>query len=233
MSSDTTETSIQSSIVVASDSESSTDVSSAKKPAEKTARDQFYVNIKTIDEKNSWEATCTLCKGTIRGTKGVTSNYNRHVKDFHSNEYELWQEQLKFIGSTGQKKITDTIIVHKVKQSSSSPYSSIHPRQVELQKSIVEDLIVGLGLPLSLIERPGFIDFMHHVDSRFSTISRRTLTRTILPDLYTKMMEGLKTFCSMATFLSLTLDLWTDRRQRAYFALTGIISTGSNRLLDN
>ncbi|CAF3285043.1 unnamed protein product [Rotaria sp. Silwood2] len=221
MPSDTTETSLQSSIVV-SGTASSTDVSSATKSVEKTARDQFYTDIKMMDEKKSWQATCKICKGTIRGTKGVTSNYNRHIKDFHPTEYKSLQEQLQSISLTGQKKITDTITVQKVKYySSSSTYSNIHPRQVELQKSIVENLIIELGLPLSLIERPAFINFMSHVDPRFSTISRRTLTRTILPNLYTKMLDGLKSFCSIATSISLTLDLWTDRRQRAFFALTG------------
>lgn len=233
MSSDTIEAALQSPIAVASDNESPTDASSISKSIEKTARDQFYTNIKMIDEKHSWQATCKLCKNTIRGTKGVTSNYNRHVKDFHPSEYESWQEQSKSIGLTGQKKITDTITVHKVKNSSSSMYSNVHPRQVELQKSIVESLIIELGLPLSLIERPGFVDFMFHVDPRFSMISRRTLTRTILPNLYAKMMEELKSFCSIATFLSLTLDLWTDRRQRAFFAITGMNNKIPSPSLDN
>jgi hypothetical protein len=224
MSSDTNETSLQSSIIV-SDTESSIDTSFATKSVEKTARDQFYTDIKMMEEKKSWEAKCKICKGKIRGTKGVTSNYNRHIKDFHPSQYESWQEQLQSISLTGQKKITDTKIFQKVKDSSNSMYSTIHPRQVELQKSIIENLIIELGLPLSLVERSGFINFMSHVDPRFSTISRRTLTRTILPNLYTKMLDGLKSFCSMATFISLTLDLWTDRRQRAFFALTGINNT--------
>ncbi|CAF3421519.1 unnamed protein product [Rotaria socialis] len=199
MASDTaeTETSLQGSIIVVSDTASSTDESPATKSLEKTARDQFYTDIKMTNETKSWEATCKICKSKIRGTKGVTSNYNRHAKDFHPSEYESWQEQLH------------------------SRYSTIHSRQAELQKSIVENLIIELGLPLSLIERSGFITFMSNVDPKFSTISRRTLTRTILPDLYTKMLHGLKSFCSMATFISLTLDLWTDRRQRVFFALTG------------
>lgn len=133
MSSDTTETTLQSSMVAAADTESPTDVSSTTKSIEKTTRDQFYINIKTFDDKNSWQATCKLCKNTIRGTKGVTSNYNRHVKDFHPTESESWQEQLKSIGLAGQKKITDTITVQKVKNSTSSMYSNVHPRLVELQ----------------------------------------------------------------------------------------------------
>ncbi|CAF1158925.1 unnamed protein product [Didymodactylos carnosus] len=99
-------------------------------------------------------------------------------------------------------------------------YSPNHARQIGLEKTIIEYLIIELSGPLSLIERPAFIKFMQHVDSRFTMISRRTLSCTTLPNLYSKMVNGLTSFCSMATFMSLTLDVWTDRRQRAYFALT-------------
>ncbi|CAF1098602.1 unnamed protein product [Rotaria sordida] len=158
------------------------------------------------NENKTWAATCSICKSTTRGTQGVTSNYNRHIKEFHKRQHELWQEQLQFIPLPGQKKITDTLALQKV----------------ELEKSITEDLIVELGLPISLVERQDFIIFMTHVDPRFKMISRRTLTRTTLPNIYSKMLAGLKSFCSIATFMSLTLDIWTDRRQRAFFALTGM-----------
>jgi hypothetical protein len=212
-------------LIVISDTTSSTDVTSATEYVEKTVRDQFYTNIKIMNEKNSWEATCKICKSTVRGTKGVTSNYNRHIKESHKSQYDLWQEQLQSNNLTRQKKITDTLAVQHVKHSSgasNSMYSSNHPRQIILQKSIVEDLIIELGLPLSLIERSSFIKFMNHVDPRFTMISRRTLTRTILPNLYSQMMDRLRSFCSFTKFISLTLDLWTDRRQRAFFALTGM-----------
>ncbi|CAF4150658.1 unnamed protein product [Rotaria sordida] len=204
MSSDLTETSSASSIVI-SDTTSSDNADLATKYVAKTV-----------------QATCKICKSTIRGTKGVTSNYNRHIKEFHKSQYELWQQQLQFNISPGQKKITDTLTVQKVKPASTSGamYLSNHPRQVELEKSITEDIIIELGLPISIVERSGFIKFMFNVDPRFKMISRRTLNRTTLPNLYSKMLDGLKSFCSMATFMSLTLDLWTDRRQRAFFALT-------------
>ncbi|CAF1279810.1 unnamed protein product [Adineta ricciae] len=206
MSSDATESSLQSPVVEC-DTASSSDESSVTKSVEKTARDQFYTGIKITDQQKSWEATCQICKSKVRGTVGVTSNYNRHIKDCHPNYYESWQEQLQAIGLRNQKKITETMDVRKPKSSSGSIYSATHPRQVELQKSIVEDLIIELGLPLSLVEREGFNNFMLHVDSKFSTISRRTLSRSILPNLYTKMLDGLKRFCSKATFISMTLDL--------------------------
>jgi hypothetical protein len=84
------EASSTSSIVI-SDTTSSADAAVATTYNGKTARDHFYSNIKTTDEKKSWEATCKICKTKIRGTKGVTSNYNRHIKECHKSQYELWE----------------------------------------------------------------------------------------------------------------------------------------------
>ncbi|CAF1503196.1 unnamed protein product [Adineta ricciae] len=187
-----------SSIVIFDSSEEAT----ITHPVSKTARDQFYQDTKTINENKSWKVMCVIYKGTIRGTKGFTSNYNRHIKEFHKSYYDLWQEKLQL------NNISDCL------------YPTNHPRQISLERSIIEDMIIKTGLPLSLVERSDFIKFMTHVDPRFRMMSRRTLTRTSLPGLYSKMMDGLRLFCSNAPFISLTLDMWTDRRQRAFFALT-------------
>ncbi len=68
MSSDLTQTSLASPIIISDTPSSSNEVVAAGYVA-KTARDKFFINIKTIDEKKSWEATCKICKSTIRGTQ--------------------------------------------------------------------------------------------------------------------------------------------------------------------
>ena len=90
--------------------------------------------------------------------------------------------------------------------------------------AIVNDLIIKLGLPLSILERPAFINFMKTIHPQFIMTSRRTLSRTTIPSLYEKMQDQLKAFCSTATFLSLTVDIWSDRRLRSFFAATGMVS---------
>ena len=100
----------------------------------------------------------------------------------------------------------------QVVHHSPSTYSPNHSRQVELSKSIVDDLIIKLDLPLSIVDRPAFINFMKIVDLKFALTSRRTLSRTIILSLYDKIHDQLEKFCSTATFLSLALDIWSDRR---------------------
>ncbi|CAF4677463.1 unnamed protein product, partial [Rotaria socialis] len=85
----------------------------------------------------------------------------------------------------------------------------------------LKNLIVDLGLPLSIVERDAFIKFMNVIDPTFAMTSRRTLSRTIIPRLYTATNDELKKCCNQSNFISLTLDIWTDRRLRAFFAMTG------------
>jgi hypothetical protein len=44
----------------------------------KTIRDKFYVNMKTYE--SNWSGQCILCNKIQYDSKGVTSNFNRHVK---------------------------------------------------------------------------------------------------------------------------------------------------------
>ena len=37
------------------------------------------------------------------------------------------------------------------------------------------------------------------------------------------MNDSLKKFCFQSQFISLTLDMWSDRRLRTFFAMTGMI----------
>ena len=158
-------------------------------------------------------------------TKGVTSNIIRHIKTQHKKEHEQWSAQLTQFNSNNQKKISDIFAKNddptKNPSSSKSHYHSNHPRQVQLSQAIVSNLIIDLGLPLALVERPSFISFMNLIDPKFTITSRRTLSRSIIPRLYNRMNNELKRFCDEVEFVSLTLDIWTDRRMRAFYAMTG------------
>lgn len=191
----------------------------------KNIRSQFYSDIKVYD--TNWCATCLLCKKVQFDKKGVTSNTNRHIKSQHKKEYEKWISQLNESNKDHQVKISNVFSKNsdstKKRQNSKSVYNDTHPKQMQLSEAISMNLIIELGLPLSLVERPAFIDFMHTVDPKFTITSRRTLSRSIIPQLFNNMNDKLKEICADAKFISLSLDIWTDRRMRAFFAMTGKI----------
>jgi len=193
----------------------------------KTARDQFFKDLQHEKDKDRWSAKCKLCEGTKRVVDklGVTSNFTRHVKQYHKKDYEEWAKTNEYKQnklSTKKNRITNSF-QRKSAPSAGQLYGENHPRQIELSSAIVDNLIINLGLPISIVERPAFVDFMRKMDPKFSITSRRTLSRKTIPDLYDKMIDQLKLFCSKSVFLSLALDIWSDRRKRSFFAITGLI----------
>ncbi|CAF4885441.1 unnamed protein product, partial [Rotaria sp. Silwood2] len=163
----------------------------------KTARDKFFENLQHEKDKNRWSAKCLLCEKPKRviDKLGVTSNFTRHAREYHKKQNDQWLNEFKNVNSIVQKhKITN----HFQKKSHSPVHQSYgpnHTRQIQLSMAIVNDLIINLGLPLSIVEKPAFISFMQKVDSKFTMTRRRTLTRTTIPFLDDKMSDHLKTFC--------------------------------------
>ncbi|CAF3334021.1 unnamed protein product [Rotaria sp. Silwood2] len=185
--------------------------------------EQYYDDFKEYtagDMKGKTSAICTLCKDIVWHVKASTSNYSRHLQRKHKAEYELWSQNASF-KEKNENKFKQVSLEDSL---SSSPYTSkygpSHPRQVELTKMIFQNLIVGLDLPLSITEKPAFIQAMKTVDPKFRVPSRRSITSDYLPKLHEQITKRLKNVCSSTDFLSLTFDGWTDRRMRAFYAVT-------------
>jgi hypothetical protein len=99
-------------------------------------------------------------------------------------------------------------------------YGPHNLRQLELTQMITQDLIIDLGLSLSIVDHPSFLRAMNTVDPRFPVLSRRVLCRERLPSALDQVMVKVKQACSNAKFVALTLDVWSDRRMRAFIAIT-------------
>ena len=61
--------------------------------------------------------------------------------------------------------------------------------------TVVTDLIITLDLPILIVERPIFIDFMQIVDSKFTMTSRK-----IIPSLYDNINDQLKNSVELPHF---------------------------------
>jgi len=77
-----------------------------------------------------------------------------------------------------------------------------------------------MGLPLSIVDNESFKCFMNDVDSKYTPINRRDITRSYLPVLHKKCVSKLQEICDRSNYVSLTLDIWSDRRLRSYFGIT-------------
>ncbi|CAF2761053.1 unnamed protein product [Rotaria sp. Silwood2] len=151
------------------------------------------------DLKGKTSVTCILYKVTVWRVKNPTSNYCRHLQRKHKAEYDLWSKNVNRM-----KKIS---LEDSLSSSSHiSKYGSVHPRQVELTRMVFNDFNIALDLPLSITEKPAFIQAMNTVDPKFRIPSRRSITSDYLSKLHEQIINKLKNACSLADFLSLTFD---------------------------
>ena len=95
-----------------------------------------------------------------------------------------------------------------------------NPQQIALSKMVINDLIIALILPFSIVERPEFSQAMFTVHPTFVVPSRMSICRDVLPKMIDKVESELKQACKSSRFVALTLDLWTDRRMRCFYAIT-------------
>lgn len=107
-----------------------------------------------------------------------------------------------------------------IKSTSVPVYSSKHPQQIAITQSILADLIVGCNMPLSIIENPSFHRFLSVVDAKYSPVSRRTITSK-LDNLVAERQDKLKHDLVKADNVSVTVDIWSDRKMRGFLGVTG------------
>ena len=224
-------------------------LASTKKPKATPLMEKFYNSIEYFEEvvqvdadsipgsseetkadrrdhqtKFYWRGHCKLphttaeVTGIITDKMGTSSNFSRHVKKFHLSEYEKWQQPLKIKPAVavgpGQLSIAQAF------QSKPKKYDRDHPRQILINNSIVKNLVVGCGLPHFIVENPKFRQFMQDVDALWDPISGRWIANTKLPELEQKLKAKLKHILENIKYVSVTLDIWSDRRMRGYLGIT-------------
>jgi len=89
-----------------------------------------------------------------------------------------------------------------------------------LCRSIVENLIVKGGLPMSFVDSDGFRSFMSDVDPKFVPPCRQTVTYTYLPQLLSAKRVQMSEILATTDNVALTIDIWSDRRQHSYLGVT-------------
>jgi len=193
---------------------------------------EFFSNLCLNMEKNRWSSKCKNCSISISDTYKTTSNFLKHLKNKHQPIFDEWKSnnnnQLE--RDTNQPKINHIFSPDREKCKYFSSFERLQPflivdstnnkRQQQLTSSIIQNLIINMGLPLSIVDHMSFNNFMNDVDPKYKQIHRRDLTRSHLPVLYKKCTSKLQGICAQSNYVSLTLDVWTDRRMRSYFGIT-------------
>lgn len=110
-------------------------------------------------------------------------------------------------------------------------YSANHPRQKAITNAMVTDLVIGCSMPLSMTENKHFRHFMSVVDSKYQPVCRRTMTSKI-ESLVAETREKIKLILAGVDHVSVTVDIWSDRRMRGFLGVTGhVLATSEGVML--
>ncbi|CAF3223367.1 unnamed protein product [Rotaria sp. Silwood2] len=175
----------------------------------------FFSNLCIDVEKNRWSAKCNNCSANVNDTYKTTSNFIKHLKNKHQPMHEEWKKNQNVpVKNKTQPQINNIF------PTTGEKYSMNNQKQKQITNSIIQNLIINMGLPLSIVDHISFKNFLNDVDAKYKPINRRDLTRVFLPELQKKCSSKLKEICAQAKYVSLTLDIWCDRCMRSYFGVT-------------
>jgi len=134
-----------------------------------------------------------------------------HLKRKHEDTHKHYEDHMKSCklrsmdSASGQSSLTSYIV-------SGDTYGGRHPEQVRKTWSFIENCIVSVGLPLSVVENESFVHFLHDMDSKFKLPSRHQITDKYLPQLMKQLDVAISKKVAAAAHISLTVDIWTDRK---------------------
>ncbi|KAL7383777.1 hypothetical protein ABVT39_017213 [Epinephelus coioides] len=164
------------------------------------------------DGTNKRSADCKACGINIKDAGSTTSNFIRHLKT-HPDRFSEFNRAKKVASAEGQTSL-DSFLTKGVQI-----YSQGHPRQKAITESIIQDLIISCNLPLSLIDKPSFKNFMSVVEERYCPVSRSTVTRH-LSELAADKESKIKSKLEKTDTVSVTVDIWTDPSMRGFLGVT-------------
>jgi hypothetical protein len=134
----------------------------------------------------------------------------------HPTSYKQYQDVVCTSSSLQNQSTLNSFV-----NSSVGPhYGPGSLRQKAITSSLVSNLIVSCGLPVSLVDHPAFRAFLEEVDPKYTPPVRQTVTNSILPQLFQTQQAKLQSLLEHSTDVSLTTDIWTDRRMHSFLGIT-------------
>ncbi|XP_073470722.1 zinc finger BED domain-containing protein 4-like [Aquarana catesbeiana] len=205
-------------------------------------RSNIWIN---FEEAGPQKAKCKICKKIFSGQGGSTSNFRRHLQSKHPTallmqvRQEGPAESASASGECTSRPSTsgDTVITPAsessttsgigtfVQQSRQNPITRyvrapIGPiRQSKLDEQLVKMIALDLQ-PFSVVDDKGFRSFVKALDPSYVLPNRKTLSGSLLPQLYDSIKAELMVKVSNASAVCLTTDCWTSRTTTSFMAVT-------------
>lgn len=89
----------------------------------------------------------------------------------------------------------------------------------KIDKAIAYFIAVDM-MPYSIVEKDGFKHFLQIIQPSYRPPSRKSLTDTMIPNMFLETRENIKLELQETDFVSFTADAWTSIANKSYVSLT-------------
>ncbi|CAH1104096.1 unnamed protein product [Psylliodes chrysocephalus] len=182
------------------------------------------------------KAKCKFCSKILSYKGGATGNLIRHVKLVHT----LLQQQEKNNKlpedertSTSTAPITEPSTSAEEASSLQLPRKILKPnvlssfikrplndrRTQEIHDALVK-LIVKNYLPIQLVDSEYFRSFVEKLNNSYQVPSRKTVSNTLIPQLYTMVQENVRQSLENLVGCCITTDGWTSCANKSFISVT-------------
>ncbi|KAH7961264.1 hypothetical protein HPB52_006394 [Rhipicephalus sanguineus] len=158
------------------------------------------------------------CGSTLRTPSSTTSPLVNHLRSKHHMQYLELQKLTKEKPKPKEKSQQTLLDLTKAKGALSE--SAKKETTIFIARMIARDL-----QPYEFVENKGFQDLIRHLQPQYKIPHRTTFSRTVIPELYRRTVDSLKTqIASDITkgleSLAFTTDMCTSRANQGYISLT-------------
>jgi hypothetical protein len=173
--------------------------------------------LKEENHKISFKLKCKLCSTIKSANIRTNSNWVAHLREKHTSEYKKYKENVdtKINDDNKQQKITNNVVKEY-------KYSYNHPYQILLDKKLVIMIIKG-SLSLIIVEHYAFRDFVKTLHPSYRLCYRNRIVNLLIPKLYKSLDNKIRSELNSALTVAISVDAWTDKRQKAFLAITSHI----------
>ena len=175
--------------------------------AERIEYEEFFTFPQQPSTNKDCKAKCKICQGYRKYTLNSKGNLLKHLNTMHG---QLLEEH-----RTRRRQSTTSSVQSRFQEDGT--YQRKQPNfknQEVILTSTVKNLCGRGGMPVTMVEKPWFRDFMKDVEPRFKNASRRSVDTKISALATQKRSHLLKELVAIAKHglkPSVTLDFWTGR----------------------
>lgn len=191
-----------------------------------------------FSEEDNKKGKCNYCSETVSFTSGTLGNLSRHLKRKHPTISTAPVERQVPVGvaDVDDAQSFQTHLSTVAEQHSSQPTEpktkrtqpsikdyTVRPLPPNKKNKIDQQLLLMIAKeyhPLSLVNDEEFKKFVSLLNPSYTLPTRKTLSESLLPQLYMQLKERVKIEISNALAVCVTTDAWTSENNESFVGVT-------------